>query len=274
MVGLGDVKREVSSMVDLLASARKREAAGLPAPNVGRHLIFAGPPGTGKTTIARLYGAILASMGVLQRGQVIEVGRTDLVAPYVGQTALRTTEAFDRARGGVLFIDEAYTLSSQSGGGGNDFGREAIDTLVKLMEDHRDEVVVIAAGYENDMERFLSANQGLSSRFSHRIRFGNYSTDELVTIVNQHATSAGYECAGPTISALRAHFAATPRGPAFGNGRYARQVLDAAIASHAKRMRLVKNPSVAELTLLLPEDIAPAGGVGMSREAPMEALRN
>jgi len=266
MVGLGDVKREVGNMVDLLASARQREAAGLPVPSMSRHLIFAGPPGTGKTTVARLYGAILAAMGVLARGQVVEVGRADLVAQYVGQTAQRTADAFDRARGGVLFIDEAYALSAQ-GGGGADFGREAIDTLVKLMEDHRDEVVVIAAGYENDMERFLAANQGLSSRFSHRIRFSNYSTDELVTIVNQHAVAAGYECIGPTISALRAHFAGTPRGPAFGNGRYARQVLDEAITRHAKRMRVKKSPTVQDLTLLLPEDVAAAGTVGMSRGA-------
>jgi SpoVK/Ycf46/Vps4 family AAA+-type ATPase len=264
MVGLGDVKREVASMVDLLASARQREAAGLPVPSMSRHLIFAGPPGTGKTTVARLYGAILAAMGVLARGQVIEVGRADLVAQYVGQTAQRTADAFDRARGGVLFIDEAYALSAQAGGGA-DFGREAIDTLVKLMEDHRDEVVVIAAGYENDMERFLAANQGLSSRFSHRIRFGNYSADELVTIVNQHATTAGYECIGPTISALRAHFAGTPRGPAFGNGRYARQVLDEAVTRHAKRMRTTKSPTVQDLTLLLPQDIAAPGAVGMNR---------
>jgi Holliday junction resolvasome RuvABC ATP-dependent DNA helicase subunit len=264
MVGLADVKREVGNMVDLLASARQREAAGLPVPSMSRHLIFAGPPGTGKTTVARLYGAILAAMGVLARGQVIEVGRADLVASYVGQTAQRTADAFDRARGGVLFIDEAYALSTQAGSGA-DFGREAIDTLVKLMEDHRDEVVVIAAGYENDMERFLAANQGLSSRFSHRIRFANYSTDELVTIVNQHTTAAGYECIGPTISALRAHFAGTPRGPAFGNGRYARQVLDEAITRHAKRMRTKKSPTVQDLTLLLPDDVAAPGTVGMNR---------
>lgn len=263
MVGLGDVKREVSNLVDLLASARQREAAGLPVPSMSRHLIFAGPPGTGKTTVARLYGAILAAMGVLARGQVIEVGRADLVAQYVGQTAQRTVDAFDRARGGVLFIDEAYALSSPAGGGA-DFGREAIDTLVKLMEDHRDDVVVIAAGYESDMDRFLTANQGLASRFSHRIRFGNYSTDELVTIVNQHAAAAGYECIGPTLSALRAHFAGTPRGAAFGNGRYARQVLDEAITRHARRMRGKKSPSVQDLTVLLPDDVAAPGTVGMS----------
>lgn len=263
MVGLDDVKHEVGNMVDLLASARQREAAGLPAHAMSRHLIFAGPPGTGKTTVARVYGQILAAMGVLQRGQVVEVARADLVASYVGQTAQRTADAFDRARGGVLFIDEAYTLSDR-GGSSSDFGREAIDTLVKLMEDHRDEVVVIAAGYAEDMERFLAANQGLASRFSHRIRFGNYSTDELVTIINQHAAAAGFECDGQTISALRAHFANIERGPAFGNGRYARQVLDEAITRHAKRMRTMASPTVADLSTLRPADVPAAGTVGMS----------
>jgi SpoVK/Ycf46/Vps4 family AAA+-type ATPase len=259
MVGLADVKREVGNMVDLLASSRQRIAAGLPAPPLSRHLIFAGPPGTGKTTVARLYGSILAAMGVLQRGQVIEVGRADLVGEYVGHTAQRTTAAFDRARGGVLFIDEAYTLASQSGGGA-DFGREAIDTLVKLMEDHRDEVVVIAAGYEGEMEKFLGANPGLSSRFSHRVRFADYSTDELVTIVSQHAATAGYELSSATVAALRAHFAGVSRGPSFGNGRYARQVLDEAVTRHARRLRRTESPTVQDLCLLLREDVmgAPA----------------
>jgi SpoVK/Ycf46/Vps4 family AAA+-type ATPase len=259
MVGLDDVKHEVGNMVDLLASSRQRIAAGLPAPPLSRHLIFAGPPGTGKTTVARLYGSILAAMGVLQRGQVVEVGRADLVGEYVGHTAQRTTAAFDRARGGVLFIDEAYTLASQSGSGA-DFGREAIDTLVKLMEDHRDEVVVIAAGYEGEMEKFLGANPGLSSRFSHRVRFADYTTDELVTIVSQHAATAGYELSSATVAALRSHFAGISRGPSFGNGRYARQVLDEAVTRHAKRLRRTEAPTIQDLCLLLREDVmgAPA----------------
>ncbi|GAB1515272.1 AAA family ATPase [Actinophytocola sp. KF-1] len=256
LVGLEEVKAEVSDMVDLLASARRRQAMGLPAPSVSRHLIFAGPPGTGKTTVARLYGSLLAALGVLAQGQVTEVARADLVGEYVGHTARRTTEAFDRARGGVLFIDEAYTLSS-SRGSGHDFGREAIDTLVKLMEDHRDEVVVIAAGYEREMGGFLAANPGLSSRFSHRVRFADYTPDELVTIVNQHATAAGYECTGPTVAALRAHFAKMRRGESFGNGRYARQVLDEAIARHARRTRSLTEPTMDDLCLLLPEDVPP-----------------
>ncbi|MGW5050426.1 right-handed parallel beta-helix repeat-containing protein [Actinokineospora sp. NPDC004072] len=254
LVGLEEVKTEVAAMVDLLASARQRQAAGLPVPSLSRHLIFAGPPGTGKTTVARLYGSLLAAMGVLAQGQVTEVSRADLVGEYVGHTARRTTEAFDRARGGVLFIDEAYTLSA-SAGAGHDFGREAIDTLVKLMEDHRDEVVVIAAGYEREMAGFLAANPGLSSRFSHRVRFADYSPDELVTIVDQHATSAGYECTGATVAALRAHFVAVTRGESFGNGRYARQVLDAAITHHARRIRGLRSPTMDDLCLLLPEDI-------------------
>jgi len=255
MVGLSEVKYEVSNMVDLLASARQRLAAGLPVPSLSRHLIFGGPPGTGKTTVARLYGEILAALGVLARGQVVEVGRADLVGEYVGHTAHRTTEAFNRARGGVLFIDEAYSLASQRGSSGADFGREAIDTLVKLMEDHRDEVVVVAAGYEEQMEEFLAANPGLSSRFSHRVRFADYTNDELVTIVTQHAAAAGYECTGPTVAALRTHLVAVPRGAAFGNGRYARQVMDAAITRHAKRMRLTPSPTLEDLCLLLPEDV-------------------
>ncbi|MDA3629323.1 AAA family ATPase [Saccharopolyspora sp. WRP15-2] len=254
LVGLDEVKSEVSAMVDLLTSARRRQAAGLPVPSVSRHLIFAGPPGTGKTTVARLYGSLLAALGVLAQGQVTEVARADLVGEYVGHTARRTTEAFDRARGGVLFIDEAYTLSS-SQGSGHDFGREAIDTLVKLMEDHRDEVVVIAAGYEREMQGFLAANPGLSSRFSHRVRFADYTPDELVTIVNQHATDTGYECTGPAVAALRTHFATMTRGDSFGNGRYARQVLDEAIANHARRTRALTNPTMDDLCLLHPEDV-------------------
>ncbi|WP_051385544.1 right-handed parallel beta-helix repeat-containing protein [Actinokineospora inagensis] len=261
LVGLEDVKREVSSMVDLLDSARQRREANLPVPSLSRHLIFAGPPGTGKTTVARLYGSILAAMGVLAQGQVIEVSRADLVGEYIGHTAKRTTEAFDRARGGLLFIDEAYTLSSRSAGG-QDFGREAIDTLVKLMEDHRDEVVVIAAGYANEMAGFLAANPGLQSRFSHHVRFANYTADELVTIVSQHATKISYECTAATVVALRNHFAATRRDESFGNGRYARQVLDEAVTRHARRMRGITTPTITDLCLLLPEDIPAARADG------------
>ncbi|MDP9792680.1 SpoVK/Ycf46/Vps4 family AAA+-type ATPase [Catenuloplanes nepalensis] len=256
MIGLDEVKREVAELIDLLMTVRTRVAAGLPAPSVGRHLVFSGPPGTGKTTVARLYGELLSALGVLRGGQVVEVARADLVGEYVGHTAHRTREAFDRARGGVLFIDEAYTLAPPDAR--NDFGREAIDTLVKLMEDHRDEVVVIVAGYEAEIETFLAANAGLASRFSRRIRFAPYTADELVAIVEGLARAGGYDCPGDTLVALREHFEHAPRGGAFGNGRYARQVLDASITRQAGRIRGLTAPTVADLRILRVEDVTPA----------------
>jgi SpoVK/Ycf46/Vps4 family AAA+-type ATPase len=260
MVGLAGVKRAVGNLVDLLGTAQRRKEAGLPVPMLNRHLIFSGAPGTGKTTVARLYGQLLAALGVLPGGQLIEVARADLVAGYVGQTAQRTTDAFDRARGGVLFIDEAYTLAPP-GAAGSDFGREAIDTLVKLMEDHRDEVVVIVAGYTDEMARFLAANVGLASRFSHRVEFENYQPDELVTIVGRHATAGGYELPDDTSAALLAHFQAVPRGRAFGNGRYARQVLEEMITRQAGRLARISAPSLDDLRRLLPVD-CPSGVIG------------
>ncbi|MEV4759500.1 right-handed parallel beta-helix repeat-containing protein [Micromonospora sp. NPDC049559] len=256
MIGLSAVKREVSNMIDLLATTQARLAAGLPAPSLSRHLVFSGPPGTGKTTVARLYGDLLTALGVLAGGQFVEVARADLVGEYIGHTAQRTREAFERARGGVLFVDEAYTLAPP--GVQNDFGREAIDTLVKLMEDHRDEVVVIAAGYEREIEAFLSANAGLASRFSRRVHFANYSPDELVAIFQRLALTSGYECPGETLVALREHFERVPRTPTFGNGRYARQVLDEAVTRQAGRLRTLSSPTVDQLRTLLVADVTGA----------------
>jgi parallel beta-helix repeat protein len=256
MIGLSEAKREVAEVIDLLATTRARVAAGLPAPSTSRHLVFLGPPGTGKTSVARLYGRILAALGVLGSGQLVEVARPDLVGEFIGQTAQRTKEVFEKARGGVLFIDEAYTLSPQGARG--DFGREAIDTLVKLMEDHRDEIVVIVAGYTEEMAGFLGTNAGLASRFSRNIHFDHYADDELVAIFELLARSSGYDCRGDTLAALRRRFAATPRDATFGNGRFARKVLDEAVTRQAGRLRsLPEAPSIDDLRMLRAEDVEP-----------------
>ena len=261
MVGLEAAKQQVEDVVNLLRQARRREAAGMPAPKISQHLVFAGPPGTGKTTVARLYGRLLAELGVLPEGQLIETARADLVGRYVGHTAQLTREAFDRARGGVLFIDEAYTLTPRGGGSGGDFGQEAVDTLMKLMEDHRDEVVVIVAGYQEQMQGFLASNPGLASRFTRRIDFAHYSDADLVTIVERQAEALGYTCSAETTAALLDFFAAVPRDRSFGNGRLARQTLEAMITRQAGRLGKVEIADLAELAHLLPEDLPaePAG---------------
>ncbi|MEE1665087.1 right-handed parallel beta-helix repeat-containing protein [Streptomyces sp. WAC07094] len=255
LVGLAAVKRDVTDLVNLLSTARQREAAGLPVPRISHHLVFTGPPGTGKTTVARLYGELLVSLGVLPRGQLVEVSRADLVGRYIGHTAQLTREVFERALGGVLFVDEAYTLTPSGPSAGSDFGREAVDTLLKLMEDHRDEVVVIVAGYTEEMERFLSSNPGLSSRFSRRVEFPDYSSDELVTIVRQHATSVGYECGPGTGQVLRKYFDSLPRDRSFGNARLARQVLESMMTRQAGRLSTMAAPGIEDLRLLVPGDV-------------------
>lgn len=253
MVGLHAVKREVTDLVNLLAATRQRQAVGLPTPKISHHLVFSGPPGTGKTTIARLYADLLHSLGVLSTGRLVEVARADLVGRYVGHTAQLTKEAFESALGGVLFIDEAYALTPENAG--SDFGREAVDTLLKLMEDHRDEVVVIVAGYTAEMDRFLASNPGLASRFARSVEFEDYSTDELVEIMNGYAAVSGYDCSPATLEALRAHLDLLPRDRSFGNARTARKTLESMMTLQARRIGSIAAPTMDDLRCLLPEDL-------------------
>ncbi|MEX5636969.1 right-handed parallel beta-helix repeat-containing protein, partial [Parafrankia sp. FMc2] len=253
LVGLDRVKADVGAQVKLMQTVRRRQQAGLPAPPLSRHLVFAGNPGTGKTTVARLYGQLLAALGVLESGHLVEADRSAMVGEYVGHTAPRTQAMFRRALGGVLFIDEAYSLVPH--GLGNDFGQEAIATLVKLMEDHRDRVVVIVAGYPAEMTRFIASNPGLASRFSRTITFEDYSSAELTQIVARQCRIHEYQLPDATVAALDAHFAATGREHGFGNGRFARQVFQQMTENQAQRVAELSAPTTDDLLRLAPTDL-------------------
>lgn len=253
LIGLDRVKRDVSTLVKLMQTVRRREEAGLPAPPLSRHLVFAGNPGTGKTTVARLYGRLLKALGLLRRGHLIEVDRSALVGEYVGHTGPKTAAAVTSALGGVLFIDEAYSLVPRFGG--NDFGQEAIATLVKMMEDHRDDVVIIVAGYPGEMDRFIGANPGLASRFTRTLHFDDYDTAELVSIVEHQAAGHRYELTDVARAGLVDYFTALRRGEGFGNGRLARQVFQEMTERQAQRVAELPDATGDDLVLLAPEDL-------------------
>ncbi len=266
LIGLRTVKREIHRQAALLRMDRLRAEHGLTTPTISRHLVFTGNPGTGKTTVARLVCGIYAALGVLEKGHLVEVDRADLVAGYLGQTAMKTAEAVDRALDGVLFIDEAYALA------GDQYGDEAVDTLVKAMEDHREDLVVIVAGYPEPMAELIAANPGLSSRFRTTISFDDYSDDELVQIFERLAEGADFTAPPPTLDRFRERLAAEPRIAGFGNARFARNQLEGAIGRHAWRLRDVAAPSLDELRTLSPEDLVDGpddlGGVPPAVQRP------
>ncbi|WP_409490074.1 right-handed parallel beta-helix repeat-containing protein [Amycolatopsis sp. cmx-11-12] len=255
MIGLPGVKEEVRALVDELQVNEWRRRAGLPIGATGHHLIFAGAPGTGKTTVARIYGKLLKALGVLPHGQFREVSRRDLVGQYIGHTAEKTATVFEEAKGGVLFIDEAYTLSRLAGSGG-DFGQEAIDTLVPLMEEHRDEVAVIVAGYTGEMVDFLAANPGLASRFGKTIEFENYSPGELLAIFGRMASAGDYELDPDAAPVLTDHFRLISGDANFGNARDARRLFEKVRKAQSQRLRLLgRMPAVEELRGLHVADV-------------------
>lgn len=244
LTGLESVKQEIHDLVSMLEISRLREKYNLHVPQISRHMVFTGNPGTGKTTVARILGKIYKELGLLEKGQLIETDRSGLVAGYIGQTAIQTQDKIKKALGGILFIDEAYALSKQSA---NDFGQEAIDTLLKAMEDNRDNLVVIAAGYPDEMERFLDSNPGLRSRFGKVIRFEDYDEKELMSILRDMTKKADYVLDAKAIQALEKHFEDIEKNPPknFGNGRYVRNLLEKAMLHQARRLM---NKTIPEAT--------------------------
>ena len=252
LVGLGPIKDRVRRLVAEARADQIRLTAGMPPADRSRHMVFVGNPGTAKTTIARLLARIYAELGALANGHLVEASRVDLVGQYVGQTAPRVRKIFNRAAGGVLFIDEAYSLIPPDSH--RDFGVEAVATLLKLMEDRRDEVVVIVAGYPLEMERFLASNPGLASRFPKTLTFTDYDDDELAEIFRLIAEKQGFRLADGALARLRA-LIPDPRPVNFGNGRFVRNVFEEAVSIQAERLVGLHDPAAEDVRTLLAEDL-------------------
>jgi SpoVK/Ycf46/Vps4 family AAA+-type ATPase len=244
-------------MVAEIRTNLRRKELGLPSHERARHMVFVGKPGTAKTTIARLLGRIYKQLGVLEKGHVVEVDRSDLVGSSVGTTAPITAAKFREALGGVMFVDEAYTLVPDNSPG--DFGLEAVTTILKMMEDHRDDCIVIVAGYHREMQRFMESNTGLASRFPKLLSFSEYDNKQLVSIFELQARQKGMLYTDAVLDVVRGVIPPAPRAHNFGNGRFIRNVLEEAISNQATRLSERDPDTLTERDLreLLPEDVKP-----------------
>lgn len=256
LIGLDAVKQEVRSLANFVKLQKQREAKGLKTAKVSYHLVFYGSPGTGKTTVARIVGRIYKDLGVLKKGHTVETDRAGLVGEYVGKTGPKTDTVISQALDGVLFIDEAYSLVPESGNG-SDYGQEAISTILKRMEDYRDRLVVIVAGYKNEMKRFIDSNPGLQSRFNRYIDFPDYSPKELTDIFKMYMKKNQYTISEETENYLKEQFeyAVAHKDRNFGNARFARNVFEKSIQAQANRLGGREGLSKEVLTELTIDDL-------------------
>lgn len=256
LIGLEGVKKEVNNLINTVSVYNLRRQQGLKTVDMSLHMVFSGNPGTGKTMIARLMARIYKSLGILSKGHLVEVDRSRLVAGYVGQTATKTHEAIEKAMGGVLFIDEAYMLSSKSE---NDFGQEAIDTILKAMEDHREDLVVIVAGYDDLMDEFIHSNPGLESRFNRYMHFEDYSTEEMLAILDLQLKKGEYQLTEDARAAAKDYIlAANTSAKAFGNARGVRNLFERLLVAQANRLADGSDLTREDLMTITADDVADA----------------
>lgn len=257
LIGLEDVKEEVRSLANFVKVQKMRQEKGLKTPKMSYHLVFTGSPGTGKTTVARIVARIYKDLGILKRGHTVETDRSGLVAEYMGQTAIKTNALVDSALNGVLFIDEAYALVPDASYSGGDYGQEAISTLLKRMEDDRDRLVVIIAGYPKEMQRFIDSNPGLKSRFNRYINFPDYTAEELYRIYLMYAKKNEYTLNQEAGVYLRERLedVVEHKTRNFGNARYVRNVFEKSIQRQANRISRMKSPKENDLTEIKKEDL-------------------